>query len=348
MNPQVKDYLKRCFSSSRSVFAALAVALAFALVNIFGEMGRERDINFLQSMITPLIFAFAVFINVWTAHCFFHGVLLWIRLKFARTIHYGLGISFVVSFIGMSAGLILARYLSALYEHQPFSLENMGGAFLIGTFITLMFLFYYSYKNSREENLKLQALNAENELNVLKKQMQPHFLFNTLNGLSELIASDPEHASVMTQMLADLYREILQSSKSKTIRLSDEISLVEKYIKLEQCRFGQRLNYKISLCNEEVYLPPLVIQTLAENALKHGISPSLDGGTVDINVSARSGGYQVTVKNTGGPLIIGKNGTGIANTIARLKLLYGERHGFSLTGGAETIATFWITGEKID
>ncbi|MEK6624106.1 MAG: histidine kinase [Bdellovibrionota bacterium] len=350
MRPKIIRYLINCLKSLRSVLLALAVGLAFAAVSLITKMSSGEKIEWTRILAGPLIYSLCVFLNIWLFFCIVHAIY---ELSYRRELKENFLVSFCISFPGMSVGLLMARYFHALYDGRTVTFSNMGGAFLFGTFITLMFLFYFHYKNSYEENIKLQALNAENELHVLKNQMQPHFLFNTLNGMSELIESDPQRASIMTQMLADLYREILKNSKEKTIKLVDEISLVEKYITLQQSRYGERLNYKVSLLQDQdelnqVYIPSLVVQTLVENAIKHGISPSIEGGIIEIRVAKQSGGYQVSVENTGGPIIEGRPGTGIINTIARLHLLYGERHGFSLTGGVKTIATFWMTGGKID
>ncbi|MBI2519399.1 MAG: histidine kinase [Bdellovibrio sp.] len=352
MRPEITTYLIRCLKALRSVLPALAVGLAFAVVSLVGKISSGEKIVWIKIFSGPLIYSLCCFLSIWLIFCIVHAVYEIINKRELRENFF---LSFVISFIGMIVGLLLARYFQALYEGYPANFSNMGGAFLVGTFITLMFLFYFYYKSSAEENIKLQALNAENELHVLKNQMRPHFLFNTLNGLSELIESDPQRASIMTQMLADLYREILKNSKTKTVKLVDEISLVEKYIKLEQYRYGKRLDYKISLSQdpvelEKIYIPSLVVQTLVENAIKHGISPAIEGGIIDISVVSNNGGHQVTVENTGAPVTESKGGTGIGitNTISRLHLLYGERHGFSLTSKNKTIATFWMTGEKID
>ncbi|HAZ15004.1 MAG: hypothetical protein A2X86_21980 [Bdellovibrionales bacterium GWA2_49_15] len=347
---EVKNYLINCFKAMRSVLLALAVGLMFMAVDVISSILSGEKILWSKTLSVPVIFSVACFLNVWLAICLFKGVLLCVQIRRGRAMKVNFLITFLVSFVGMISGLISARYLLAIYLGRIFSLNNMGGAFLIGTFITLMFLFYFYYKNSLEENLKLKALNAENELHVLKNQLRPHFLFNTLNGLSELIASDPATAGSMAQMLADLYREILENSKHKTIPISAEIALVEKYVQLEKKRYGGRLEFFLTLTADgNQYMPALLIQTLVENAIKHGISPSVKGGKIMVSVVPKNQGIQICVENTGssycavGP---GK-GTGLANSQARLQLLYGERHGFKIEGGATTLATFWISGEKI-
>src|SRR5690606_5494444 len=142
--------------------------------------------------------------------------------------------------------------------------------------------FYYAYREAQAENLTLQAANAEARYHALKHQLQPHFLFNSLNSLSELIDSDREAANRMTQRLADLYRGILSSAKRTTAPLSSELALVRDYLELEQVRFGERLQFRLSAPEsaQRIHVPTLVLQTLVENGVKHGVAPAGRGGGI--------------------------------------------------------------------
>jgi sensor histidine kinase YesM len=192
-------------------------------------------------------------------------------------------------------------------------------------------------------------------------------LFNALNSLAELIESGQENAAETTYKLSDLYRQILANSGLKTARLDSEIEIVRSYLELEQLRFGTRLNFNIKQPenSHEIFLPSLTLQTLVENAVKHGVAPSIEGGHIVIeitqsapqvdNLRLRSQPnklYLLRVTNTGTRYQpqVSSNGAGLANTRARLELFYGKRHEFKLESDdlGRTIASFYFSGEKID
>jgi LytS/YehU family sensor histidine kinase len=174
--------------------------------------------------------------------------------------------------------------------------------------------------------------------------MQPHFLFNSLNVLSELIYVDPDLACSVTQQLADLYREILTNSKQKFSNLGSEISILKKYIQIQKIRFGDRIRFKCDVGSEyfDISVPSLILQTLVENAIKHGISPKQEGGDIELtviphadSVFSKSGSmYEICVSNTGELFKDVKKkdsgGTGLQNTKNRLDLFYGHSHGFRI------------------
>jgi sensor histidine kinase YesM len=193
---------------------------------------------------------------------------------------------------------------------------------------------------------------VEAQLNTLKTQLQPHFLFNSLNSLSELIESDRARAAEMTQKLADLYREILAASDRILSPLSSEAAIVQKYLELERLRFGERLSFRVVLPPnaERVFLPSLLAQTLVENAVKHGIARSIEGGEVELRVASdATGGYRFELTNTGEPLRAGyRPRTGLTNSKARLDLLYGPEHGLELLSDPSrgTRVSFHFSGEE--
>ena len=260
-----------------------------------------------------------------------------------------LSLRIVIGIGNMVAALLFTSYLESLNARPGFSLQGMSVGFLIGTITYIGFLVFSAYKETQVSHLKLKVESSEAQLNVLKNQMQPHFLFNSLNSLAELIDSNHSHASQMTQKLSDLYREILESSKSHKSTLERELAIVEKYLDLESLRFGQRLNYaiQVDVPTKTVLLPSLLMQTLVENSVKHGISQSLQGGHILVQVKALNNGYQLQVTNTGTGMKTptSQTGTGLANTVERLNLLYNDRHNFNIEfGDQNTTVSFWITG----
>jgi len=192
----------------------------------------------------------------------------------------------------------------------------------------------------KESNLK------DMQLRQLIRQLNPHFLFNSINSIKALTLIEPEKAREGLTRLSDILRHTLSSEKSPQIPLSKELMIVEDYLSLEKIRFGKRLQYTIS-CTEEAaqwQVPPVIIQTLAENAIKHGISQLEQGGWVTVEAAADSEYAFIKIQNTGS---INKerlfSGIGTKNTISRLDLLYGQKANFNaINSGGNAIVTLKI------
>jgi signal transduction histidine kinase len=217
----------------------------------------------------------------------------------------------------------------------------------------------FELRQARELTLQLRVAQAEAQYNLLEAQMQPHFLFNSLNVLSELIYADPDLACSVTQQLADLYREILTNSKQNFSNLGSEISILRKYIQIQKIRFGDRIQFRTDV-NPDFYhiaVPSLILQTLVENAIKHGISPKQEGGEIELSVTHTPDDmYEICIANTGQLYQPAKNkehgkkelGTGLQNTKNRLDLFYGSSHGFRIySDGKKTYVIFKVKPETI-
>jgi len=182
----------------------------------------------------------------------------------------------------------------------------------------------------RAEAFRLESAAARASLAALTAQLQPHVLFNSLNALKELTLDDPERASALTQRLADLYRAILKASSTPTTTLADEAAIVENYLEVEHVRFADRLRYAIDIppALARVEVPGLMLQTLAENAVRHGIAKSRRGGEVCVTATRHGDRVVIEVTNTGALYtetdVLARGGThvGLANTRARLELLF--------------------------
>jgi hypothetical protein len=181
------------------------------------------------------------------------------------------------------------------------------------------------------ERLEMTKLTTEAELRALRAQVNPHFLFNALNTIAFLIQTAPARAHVTLTKLTSLLRAVLRSTESAT-QLGDEIDLVDAYLEIERARFEERLQVTIDVPDalRRVRVPPLILQPLVENAIKHGIANSRTGGRVDIRARANGDMLTITVRNTGlatNEIEIAhgrRRGVGLANLDARLRHLYGE------------------------
>ena len=178
---------------------------------------------------------------------------------------------------------------------------------------------------------------------ALQSQLEPHVLYNALNGLAELVHDDPPAAEEMIARLADLYRMLTHHGEAERVPLMKEKLLVETYLAMEQMRLGERLrtSWDWPPWADAVLLPPLFLQPLVENAVKHGLSPCEAGGDLRISVAREGGVLALAVANTGRPLEPGaREGVGLANLKARLELWTESQGSFTLEqDGAWTLAT---------
>ncbi|MDX1652058.1 MAG: histidine kinase [Brumimicrobium sp.] len=216
-----------------------------------------------------------------------------------------------------------------------------------------VYLTYHLMAKSRKQelhSLKLEASHHEIELKTLRDQLNPHFLFNSLNSIRALIEIDPATAKGAITTLSNLLRNSLQMGKRTQVSLADEINLVQEYLRLEKIRFEERLNYSLEVdVPSSLQIPPFIIQTMTENAIKHGISKKSDGGIIDIHIFEEGDRINLQVINTGGTYIPDrKEGIGISNLTRRLQIQYGDDAGFSLKNDkTRVVACAWIAKNKV-
>ncbi len=191
------------------------------------------------------------------------------------------------------------------------------------------------------EKWKLEACLKDSELMALKAQMNPHFIFNALNTIRELTLEDPHKAMQAMTQLASILRYSLRSADTQTVPLREEMKIVQEYLALESLRFEKRLQVVIDVdeLTLDMPVPPLVVQTLVENAVKHGIACLPKGGIVTILSSSTPHNIEICILNTGQitkqSFCEGQN-LGIANTRERLSLLFGDKASLTLVNKDKT------------
>ncbi len=188
-------------------------------------------------------------------------------------------------------------------------------------------------RNQEIKNLQFTASKNEIELKILREQINPHFLFNSLNSIKALVEIDKDEAKIAITKLSNLLRKSIQLGKNKLITIKEELEIVESYIDLEKIRFEERIQATI-IAPQNTYsslIPPLMIQTLAENAIKHGLSKSIAGGVLYINIKKVENQLQISVQNTGTlDKIEESEGIGIFNAKKRLDILFGKKAKFKI------------------
>ncbi|ABF39424.1 periplasmic sensor signal transduction histidine kinase [Candidatus Koribacter versatilis Ellin345] len=212
--------------------------------------------------------------------------------------------------------------------------------------IAYMCSYYQKYRENEMQKLRLDAQLAQAQLQFLRSQLNPHFLFNTLHSITSLMHFDIDAADKMMAQLSDLLRMALQQADVNETELKYELDFVDRYLAIEKTRLGDRLRISRSVSEEakQALVPPLILQPLVENAVIHGVSQQVEGGELFLRAIVFSGTLRLTVRNKGSlrtPSFRppGHSGVGIRNIRERLNQMYGGDHSFVIEedgkGGVE-------------
>jgi two-component system, LytTR family, sensor kinase len=228
----------------------------------------------------------------------------------------------------------------------PFLRKLLSSTVENGLFIlpwTLIYYFYHFIEKSRKQQmdtLQLESLIKELELKTIKAHINPHFIFNSLNSIRALVDENPERARKAITELSNILRSSMQADKSETVTLEKELFIVKDYLALENMRFEDRLKieYDIDEDTLDQPVPPMMLQTLVENAIKHGISKQIHGGIVRVISEFKGNFHEMAVQNTG--YLNGARNTegfGLSSTTDRLNLLYGNKAKFEIKQATATL-----------
>ncbi|WP_103926380.1 sensor histidine kinase [Algoriphagus boritolerans] len=325
----------------------------FAFVNIFFA-SLSQGISAVQLWAFVVLAAFYLI----STHAMRHVVKSygWFKMGIFRLLVQTILALLALSVVNVLAQILINLAFGTLNPNEDFRslviAVNLFVSFLYYAFwFLLYFLFHFldNYNNS----LKYEAKINEIRLNHLKSQLNPHFIFNALNSVRALVDEDPEKAKSAITRISNMLRFSLMMDKKQVIDFADELSTVKDYLALESIRFEERLEV-IYQVEEEAFgykIPPMMLQTIVENGIKHGISNLVKGGLIEIK--CREGLQEelyIQVKNSG---YLNPNsfksqkegaGHGIENTRQRLKLLYGDQASFRIFNSGNQ---FVITEIKI-
>ncbi|CAN5615267.1 histidine kinase [soil metagenome] len=221
------------------------------------------------------------------------------------------------------------------------SLANEVARTVINNFFILLIwnLIYYTYhyveRNRRQEvdTLKLQSVVKELELKTIKSHINPHFIFNALNSIRALVDENPTRARTAITELSNILRSSMQAEKLETVPLERELNIVKDYLALEKMRFEERLTIEMDIDEDTLGqpVPPMMLQTLVENAIKHGISKRIDGGTIRVISDFVDNHHELVVQNSGQLNgYVNDDGFGVKSTQYRLNLLYQGKATFEI------------------
>ena len=257
----------------------------------------------------------------------------WLILKFGPLVPRIIGISLISASIFVVLIRLIALILDGfnLFTISVFSLEILidilSATLLMILWNSIYFTYHFFKKSIGQElyNLQLQSSQNEIELKTLRAQLNPHFLFNSLNSIRALIDIEPNKAKNSVTTLSNLLRNSLVLGKNEFISLEEELQIVKSYLELEKIRFEERLDvfWEIDESLNEILVPPFILQTQAENAIKHGVSKLVEGSRVVIStVKLDENWIELKVINSGKLGIEVDTGIGIENSKRRLDLHY--------------------------
>lgn len=276
-------------------------------------------------VLTPVVFAFArrfpVVRRPALSTIIAHFGLLVLALVLYTTVYVWANVEFRPSPLTLSRAVVGSVFVGSVV---------MTLVLYAATIATSLAIDYARRDRERERRtLALEAQLARAELHTLRAQLHPHVLFNALHTIALLARRDSNEAIRVTVLLGNVLRSVLDSGNTDERPLRDEISLIEQYLSIELVRFADRLRvvWEIDAGTQDAMVPTLLLQPLVENALRHGIARSVNGGTVVVSARRVDDSVCVTVWNDGPPLSMthsGRRGVGISNTEERLHRLYGD------------------------
>lgn len=322
-------------SQRRSLLFYVAIWLMVIVANAFIiRYGKDFSVllSFSDAVISNVLFAFL-------------GILVWYPTRYipfqknapiySISAHLTVGILVIFVWLVTSIGLLGFIY-SSNEEYNIFLSSSIFWRAILGVFIYLvLILVYYLVINTRSLSERMQAeerlrtLVKESELNMLKAQINPHFLFNSLNSVSSLIMSNPDEAQEMIHRLSDFIRYSLKHKENEFVSLKEEIGRMEDYLAIEKVRFGDKLIYNVKSSAEcsELEVPTMILQPLIENAIKHGVYESLDTVRIDFSCSKKNETLILQLINDFDPDQPSRRGTGVGlqNVSERLRLVYDSK-----------------------
>ena len=269
----------------------------------------------------------------------------WVRLPFSRlaprVLLSVLVLALIMTIVNLPVDrIIVPQHLVA----EPFLflgyILSWGKSMLTWVLTYTTYHYLEQSRNAEIEKILLKTSIRETEAKVLRSQLNPHFVFNALNSIRALIYENPIKAQQSVTQLSNLLRNSLLADRRKTVELREEIKTVEDYLALEKVRYEDRLTSRINIDGRTLFwqVPPMMLQTLVENGIKHGVSTAVGGGFIDIQSSLIADKLHIVIRNTG---VLGdkeaSGGFGLANTAQRLRLLYGPDAQFQIFQEEETV-----------
>jgi sensor histidine kinase YesM len=316
---------------------------------IIAAMGRftwQRFVVFLVILLSGLIlthrFRHHIKKNNW--------VVLPIKKLLPRALIACLIMGIIIYALAFGADYALGQFKSDEFRIASViaGIINLSGVIAIWSMIYFSFHYFQNYKRAEIESYIWEAAVKDFELKTLKSQLNPHFMFNALNSIRALIDEDPQNAQTAVTKLSNILRYSLKIERNEVVSLDEEMQTVSDYLALETIRLEERIKYKITIDpkSNKIEIPPMMIQTLVENGIKHGIAKRTSGGQIFVSTKLENANLFINITNTGQldeELLKHSNGFGISNTKQRLNLIYGDQAKFEIKNNPDDTVSAEMT-----
>ena len=265
----------------------------------------------------------------------------WVKLNLSALIT-----PMLIALVGLTAIYILFAYLGYIAAFSNYTLPIFmgmlsGGIRYMAIWLLVFHMYHYAHSSRQSEidETKFEKLAIAAQYNQLNAELNPHFLFNSLNSIKALVTESPEKAREAIDLLSDILRSALDHSNHRVISLEEELKKIKSYLAIEKIRFEERLTYSFDIDAEVMQsnVPPLSLYNLVENAVKHGMSQSTIGGHIKINAFSKNSKLELEVINDGSLQVNPGIGVGLKNIAERIKLLYGTSASISLLAIPENL-----------
>ena len=284
-------------------------------------------------------FLYEAFLCLLVTHFFrnFFGPAKWLNQPISQLLLRVLPTVFImgliVYFLRLPVSFFLDRFVPAV-AFNPATIWGLSSVYAVIFFLWCVLYFTFHYVDQYNKSLKYEASMVQIELNNLKSQLNPHFIFNALNSIRALVDENPVKSKQAINQLSNILRRSLASDKKGLTKFDEELKIVKDYLGLESIRFEERLKteFDIHPDSHDFYVPPLMMQTIVENGIKHGISKLTAGGVIHLKTTVENDRLRIHIRNTGhlNGQLKESEGLGIKNTIQRLKLIYGDSASFRI------------------
>jgi two-component system LytT family sensor kinase len=320
------------FFTSQVLFNSIYMEKRMPLGNVFF---MQMSICYLWALTTPLVLwlarRFRIDRDRWPSRVLLHSLVSVLLVGSMSAIHYVL----FITYFQRSELLTPFRDL----QYVLYNLDRQLCIYWLLLLCSHALNYYQSYRKGELRASRLETQLAQSQLEALKMQVHPHFLFNTLHSISALMNRDTESARRMITRLGDFLRLTLENAGAQEVTLQEEMEFLHGYLEIERIRFQDRLTTQVDVDPSvlDVRVPNLILQPIVENAMRHAIA-SQHAGRIEISAFPLNGCLRIQVKDNGPGLTdanqFGK-GVGLANTKARLQRLYGSEHRLELVNGPQ-------------
>lgn len=325
------------------------IAISIFFVTTFGKPSQAYFLSLLCTCVLGIIVTHIMRLNIFFLKVLDKPLRKQIIYFIALTIVFSILLGIISESVDYLIGYNPER-LQKFTRAERLFLSSFNALWLVLIWNMIYYIYHYVESNRRQQldTLTLEATVKSLELKTIKSHINPHFIFNALNSIRALVDENPQRARTAITELSNILRSSMQAEKMETVPLKQELDIVKDYLALEHMRFEERLQIEMDIDEKTLNqpIPPMMLQTLVENAIKHGISKQINGGKIRIISDFKNNRHEIVVQNSGklnGTKIFDTEGFGIKSTQDRLNLMYQGKADFQIYDTADGLVESKVT-----